>query len=935
MRSELVTLQRDTPLERDMRREVDGDVRFDRGSRALYAADASNYRHVPLGVVVPRTVDAVVAALAVCRAHSAPIVMRGGGTSLAGQTCNDGVVIDCSRHLQRLEIDDAGTAWVEPGVIMHSLRVAALARGWDFGPDPSTHDRCTLGGMLGNDSCGVHSVFSEFYGPGPRTSDHVDELDVVTYRGERMRLTARHASPEIRDRLHALVARYGPLIRERFPDMPRVVSGYNLPALLPEHGAHIARSIVGSEATCVVILGAKLRLVRARPARVSAVLAYPDIYAAAAAAPAARERRPVGIEAFDDVLVGKVRARHRDVHHAADLLPEGGAWLLVEHGAATLAEARAEAEETVRRLAPHRSRVIDDLASQQALRDMREQALGVDAFGSGPDTYEGWEDSAVPPERLEGYLRDLHALYARYDLHGSLYGHFGQGCVHTRIDFDLRHPEGIERYRRFTEEAARLVVAHGGSLSGEHGDGQSRGDLLEIMFGRELVEAFGEFKSIWDPDHLMNPGKVVWPSPRTANLRLVGYDPHPGPVELVHGEDGKDVGHAAVRCVGIGKCRKVSSGTMCPSYMVTLDERHSTRGRAHLLFEMLRGEVIQDGWHSEEVREALDLCLACKACKKECPTHVDMAALKAEFMAHYYEHKPRPRSALAFGKLPSWLALARPMAALANAAARTGAFKWLAGVSPHREVPRIARHSFRSTFEPIGEGPRVVLWTDTFSDTFAPEILHAAADLLARTGHHVVIPRRRTCCARPMFEFGWLDEARERWRETIETLAEDIDAGTPIVGVEPTCVAAFRDELRALMPDSERAAKLSARVQTLGEFFGELPRAEAPQRVLYHRHCHQEAVLDAERDVALLRSAGHDVHVLDSGCCGMAGPFGFERDHYELSVALAERVLLPAIRAAPDRVVVADGFSCREQVRQLAGITPLHSAQLLGDKPRR
>jgi FAD/FMN-containing dehydrogenase/Fe-S oxidoreductase len=962
MPAPLVPLRRDrtdhadSPLALALRREIDGEVRFDRGTRALYATDASNYRQVPIGVVVPRTVDAVIAAVALCRAHGAPILARGGGTSLAGQTCNEAVVIDCSRHLTRVEIDrDAEVADVQPGTIMTSLRAAANAAGLEFGPDPSTADRCTLGGMLGNNSCGVHSVFSEFYGPGPRTSDHVEELDVLTYRGQRLRAGPTDAVElrrvrdlggdlaTIYDRLRALRDRYEPLIRTKFPVMPRRVSGYNLPDLLDDHGFHVGRALVGSESTCVLILGAKLRLMRARPARALAVLGYADIYAAAAAANAARSLRPVGCEAMDDVLIRRIKSQHRDHDHAISLLPEGRAWLMVEHGADTLDEARAAAAETARVLDPHRAVVLDDPHQRKVLADLREQALGVDAFERGkPDNYEGWEDSAVPPDRLAAYLRELHALYGQYGLEGSLYGHFAQGCVHSRIDFGLDTPAGVERYRAFTEDAARLVVAHGGSLSGEHGDGQSRADLHAIMFGPELVLAFDEFKTIWDPDRAMNPGKLVAPNPRTSHLRLVAYHPEPGPIELVHGDDGKNFAHAAVRCVGIGKCRKRDAGTMCPSYMVTLDERHSTRGRAHLLFEMMRGDVLTEGWRSDAVRESLDLCLACKACKKECPTHVDMASYKAEFMAHHYAGRLRPREAYVFGWLHRWLALGRPLAPLANFVTHAPGLrvlaKWLAGIAPERDIPRIARRSFRRAFRATAAEPgarRVILWPDTFNDTFYPSVLDDAVRVLRSAGFAVEIPRRRLCCGRPLYEYGWLSDARRLWRRTLDELADDIDGGVPVVGLEPSCVSAFRDELPALFPDDPRAMRLSRQTCTLGEFLAAAqvhPPRVPPQHVLYHRHCHQAAILAPEHDLALLRAAGHDVEVLDSGCCGMAGAFGFQRTKYELSVALAERVLLPAVRANPSATVVADGFSCREQLRQLAGVRARHLAELLATK---
>jgi FAD/FMN-containing dehydrogenase/Fe-S oxidoreductase len=929
-----------SPLARRLASEIDGDVRFDRGARALYATDASNYRQVPIGVVVPRTIDAVVATVALCREHGAPLFARGGGTSLAGQTCNEAVVIDTSRHLTRVEIDAATrTAWVEPGCTMIALRKAANAAGLDFGPDPSTKDRCTLGGMLGNNSCGVHSVFSEFYGPGPRTSDHVEELDVLTYRGQRMR--AREAGDGPLTGLHAqlddLRRRYEPLIRTRFPEMPRRVSGYNLVDLLPDRGFHVGRALVGSESTCALVLGARLALMPAKPARVIALCGYPDIYAVAEAANRARDKRPVGCEAMDEVLYRRVRAQHRDTGGVLELLPEGHGWLIVETGAETTAEARALAEDIVRYLAPPSHRLLVSEADRKRLDGLREQFLGVDAFEPGkPDNYEGWEDSAVPPARLAGYLRELHALFGAYGLEGSLYGHFAHGCVHTRIDFALERAEGVERYRKFTAEAAQLVVAHGGSLSGEHGDGQSRADLHEVMFGPELVQAFDEFKGIWDPDRAMNPGKMVRPNPRDSHLRLLGYRPQPGPIELSHGDDGKDFGHAVVRCVGIGKCRKVDAGTMCPSYMVTRDERHSTRGRAHLLFEALHGEVL-DGWRSTEVRESLDLCLACKACKHECPTQVDMASYKAEFLSHHYAGRLRPREAYLFGYLHRWLGLARPFAPLVNALAHApliGALgKRLAGIAAARDVPRIARRSFRASFSPTPGSRPAVLWADTFNDGFHPEALASAARLLARAGFAVTTPRRRLCCGRPLYDYGLLDDARVLWRRTLDTLSTEIAQGVPIVVVEPSCASAFRDELPALFPDDPRALALSRQTRTLGELladtrFAPAPAA-APRSLLYHRHCHQAAVLDANADIGLLRAAGHDVDVLDSGCCGMAGAFGFQADKYDLSVALAERVLLPAIRERPAAALVAEGFSCREQVRQLAGVDALHLADLI------
>jgi Fe-S oxidoreductase/FAD/FMN-containing dehydrogenase len=857
-------------------------------------------------------------------------------------------------------------ARVEPGAVLDSLRQAAAPHGWDFGPDPSTHDRCTLGGMIGNDSCGVHSVMSEFHGAGPRTSDHVEELDVLTYRGERLRLGRTDGArwdaiqarggrvAEIYRALRRLRDAHAAAIRAGFPDMPRLVSGFNLPALLDEHGFDVARALVGSEATCVLVLGATLRLDRAMPARAAALLEFPDIASAADLVPGVRELRPVGCEAIDETLATRVHRRD-PVPEALRPLLAGGAWLIVEHGGATIGEARALAQNTMHRLGRRgHAHLLDDERAFGVLADIREAALGATAMARGePDTWEGWEDAAVPPDRLGAYLREFERLLAQHQLHGALYGHFGQGCVHTRLDFALGTDDGVERFRRFTADAAALVARHGGSLSGEHGDGQARGDLLEVQFGRELVMAFEDFKRIWDPDLRMNPGKVVWPRPRTADLRLTDYRPEPGPIELTLGDDAHDFGHAALRCVGIGKCRKRAHGTMCPSYMVTGDERHSTRGRAHLLYEMMRGDLVVDGWASREVAGALDLCLGCKACKHECPMGVDMAAYKAEFLAHHHAHVRRRRQAYAFGFIHRWLALGRPLAGLVNLVTATPGLSWLvkqlAGVATDRSLPRLVRRTFRHGFRrlpPPRGSRRVVLWPDTFNDAFHPEILSAAHELLVATGHDVVLPHADVCCARPLFEQGWIERARQQWHRNLDVLAAEIAAGTPVVGLEPSCTAMFRDELVALLPDAPDARALAAQTFTIGELLHEdgwhPPRAAG--RAVFHRHCHQAALLAPEHEIALLEAAGFDVGVLDSGCCGMAGPFGFDARTRDVSVALAERVLLPAVRDRnPATLVVTDGFSCREQLRQLDGVRALHTVEVLrvvlaaalGDDPGR
>lgn len=943
---------------------IEGEVRFDPGARALYATDASNFRHVPVGVVVPRTIDDVVATIACCRERGVAILSRGGGTSLAGQGCNAAVVIDFSAHLHRvLEIDAARRrARVQPGCVLDDLRNAATAQGLTFGPDPSTHNRCTLGGMLGNDSCGVHSVLSEFYGPGPRTHDNVEELDIVTYGGLRLRVGA--TSPEERQaiigaggrrgelyaQLQDFVQRWGDLIRARYPKIPRRVSGYDLPALLPENGFHVARALVGSESTLVTIVEATVSLVDAMPGRALVVLGYPSVFEAADHIPAIRELRPVGCEGIDRRLIEDVRHMRRH-EEGAQLLPRGDGWLLVEFGGATATEAADRAIEAMHEIRRHAGRptmeLYTDPHEQGLVWAIRESGLAATAFIEGVDHWPGWEDAAVSPERLGEYLREFRALLDEHGYACSLYGHFAQGCVHTRIDFSFKTEADIERYATFTRRAAELVVAYGGSLSGEHGDGQQRSDLLDVMFGKELVGAFAEFKAIWDPDGRMNPGRIVEPASRLADLRIGPENPRiDPPVHFAYEEDGGSFRHATHRCVGVGECRKQSGGTMCPSYRATRDEEHVTRGRAHLLFEMLRGDVIADGWKSDEVHDALELCLACKGCTAECPVNVDMPTYKAEFLAHYHESRRRPRQAYAFGLIRRWARIARHAPRLVNAVAHapglSGLAKLASGTAPKRSIPRFAEetfvHWFRRRPAPTHDGPRVVIWPDTFNDHFFPQTLAAAVCVLESAGARVELPPvDNLCCGRPLYDYGMLDVAKKRWREILDALEPIVAEGVPIVGAEPSCVAAFRDELVKLMPGDPRSKRLSSNVHTLAEYLCEhrgkewSPPSLQGRHVMLHRHCHHQAVMGTDVDRALLEKTGADLEVLDSGCCGMAGSFGFERGRkYEVSMAVGERVLLPRVREADAAtIVVADGFSCREQVVHATGRRPQHLAEVL------
>jgi FAD/FMN-containing dehydrogenase/Fe-S oxidoreductase len=923
-------------LEQDLRAAVSGEVRFDAGSRALYATDSSNYRQAPIGVVTPRNADDVVAALEVCRWWSVPVLPRGAGTSLAGQRCNTAVVLDFSRHMNGLvELDpERRLARVQPGLVLDRLRDAAASHGLTFGPDPATHACCTLGGMIGNNACGVHSIMAG------RTADNVEELEVLTYRGERLRLrSGGEGLPSgIEGNLRALRDRVGDLVRARFPRIPRRVSGYNLDELLPEHGFNVPRALVGSEGTCATVLEATVRLVPSPSARALVVLGYPDVYRAAESVLEIIGHGPIGLEGFDGVVVEGMRRKHLNTPYLR-LLPDGAGWLLVEFGGDSPSEASERARSLTAALgregASPDSAVFDDPAEQGRIWAVREACLGAMAHVPGePDRWEGWDDAGLPPENLGAYLRDFQRLLDRYGYRGGFYGHFGDGCVHTRTDFDLTSRSGIARYRRFVEEAADLVVGYGGSLSGEHGDGQSRAELLPRMFGDELVSAFREFKAIWDPDGLMNPGKVVDPLPLDANLRLgPDYQPPASRTHFTFEADGGSFARAALRCVGVGKCRKTDAGIMCPSYMATGEERYSTRGRARLLFEMLNGELLRGGWRDEHVREALDLCLACKACKRECPANVDMAAYKAEFLSHYYRRRPRPAHMYATGLIARWARLGAAAPTLANQLARLG--KGLIGVAPERALPTLAPETFRARFsrrQPEGGRERVLLWPDTFTNYFAPERGHAAVSVLEAAGFRVDLPGRVLCCGRPLYDAGLLDSARRALQRTVDELRADIRRGVPVVVLEPSCLAVFRDELGELLPRDEDARRLSRQALSLAEALTERPLPAQPLAadVLVHGHCHQQALWGMDADLRLLAALGANSRLLDSGCCGLAGGFGYHKDHHDVSLACAEHALAPAVRSAPrDTLVVCDGFSCSGQIQHTTGRRAMHLAEVV------
>ena len=1013
-------------LAADLAARVRGQVRFDSASRAVFAADASNYRHVPVGVVQPADTDDVLATLEVCRQHDVPVLPRGAATSIGGQAVNEAVVIDFSRHLRSvLSIDpEQATARIQPGVVLDDLRAAAAPHGLTFGPDPSTHSRCTVGGMIGNNACGSHSV------AWGKTVDNVRGLTVVTYGGTQLTVgpttpdeaAARAQQPgeagRIYRRLAELAATHGDLVRAQTPQLTRRVSGYNLDQLLPENGFNLARALTGTEGSCVTVLEATVGLVPLPAARALTVAGFADAFVAADVAPQFLDLAPLTIEGMDVALIAALCAA-RPADQRYKLLPDGAGWLFIESGGATAAEAGAAARAIAARAQQlgGTATIVTDGAAQRTLWGIREAGAGiVTRAADGTEAWPGWEDAAVPPERLGAYLRQFQKLLDDHGRHGAYYGHFGDGCVHIRIDFDLITAPGIAGFRRFIEDAADLVTAHGGSLSGEHGDGQARSELLPRMYPAEMIAAFADFKSIWDPRDKMNPGAVVRPRRLDTDLRVYVSGPRPATrTQLAFAHDGGSLEAATRRCVGVGACLSGSGNVMCPSYRATGEEQHSTRGRARLLFEFASGRAGVDAAHADDVAGALDLCLSCKGCKRDCPVGVDMAAYKAEFLAQRYAGRRRPAAHYSLGWLPRWLRLVSRTrsAALLNRAASVRVLaapaKRLGGIAPERGIPALASQSFQAWFarrgarpggthpggagpggaRPGGAGPRLLLWPDTFTNYLEPSIGRAAVTALEALGYRVEVPAQPVCCGLTWISTGQLDHAKRVMKATLATLKPWLDDGVPIVGLEPSCTAALKSEATELLPDHPGAIQASAAVRSLAEILrphaaelrsraaqqatqqategagqqateeagqqateragqqategvaqgatqqaiegatrGAARGAAPPRKALVQVHCHQHADLGFDADREVLAALGVQADVLDSGCCGLAGNFGFERGHYEVSQACGERVLFPAIRAARDASVVADGYSCRTQIRQATGGAPVHLAHL-------
>ncbi|WP_238782105.1 FAD-binding and (Fe-S)-binding domain-containing protein [Prescottella equi] len=930
-----------TPISDALRRAGVRDVRADGTTRAMYSSDASLYRVPPTTVVFPRAVDEVAAVLDVCRAAGMPLTARGAGTSVAGNAVGPGVVLDFSRHLGRvLAVDpEARTAVVEPGVVQAVLQRAAAPHGLRFGPDPSTHNRCTVGGMIGNNACGARTLG---YG---RTSDNVAGLEFLAGTGEALSLPAATGSL-ILDRLRDVTRAGLATIRTELGRFGRQASGYALEHLLPENGFDVRRFVVGSEGTLGIVTQATVNLVRDPAHRVLVALGYPDIASAGDDAKAVLGFRPTACEGIDSRLVDVVRDRRGP--QAVPPLPNGAAWLFVE----IAGESRDDVLDRARALAGGcgavDALVVDDPARAAALWRIREDGAGLAGRSpAGAPAYAGWEDAAVPPDRMGPYLRDFDALLADFGITGLPYGHFADGCLHIRLDLPLDRPDGSAVFRRFLTAAAELVARYDGSLSGEHGDGRARSELLPLMYSPEALRLFGAVKHIFDPGNVLNPGVLVDPRPVDADLRVPRTAPLRRGLALAYRDDDGDFAQAVHRCTGVGKCRADTTGAggvMCPSYLATREEKDSTRGRARVLQEMVNGSLVRDGWRSAEVHDALDLCLSCKGCASDCPTGVDMASWKSEVLHQSYRRRLRPASHYSLGWLPRWAALAGRAPRLVNAVTRlpgvAPAALTLGGADRRRHVPQFAPVSFRRWFvstatQRRATGDPVLLFVDTFTDHFTPEVGIATVQVLEDAGFRPQLTPKRQCCGLTWITTGQLDAARRILGRTVTALAE---AGAPIVGMEPSCTAVLRaDAVELLDTDGARAVAESTR--TLAELLagrdGWSPPDLSGTTVVAQPHCHHHAVMTWNADAQLLQRAGAQVERL-GGCCGLAGNFGVERGHYDVSVAIAEHQLLPTIeRIRPETVVLADGYSCRTQIADLGRRQGTHLAQLLADQGKR
>ncbi|MBI2154624.1 MAG: FAD-binding protein [Candidatus Rokubacteria bacterium] len=953
-------MRRDVPmtdLERDLRRVVEGEVRFDKMTRLLYATDASMYQVEPIGVVIPRHAGDVQAALEVANRQNVPVLPRGGGTSLTGQTVNRAIVLDFSPHMNRvLEVNEAeGWARVEPGLVQDELNSHVRPLGLLFGPDTSTSNRATLGGMIGNNSGGAHSIA---YG---LTVEHVIELMALLADGSRVVLgevtpgtfRAKMQAPGLEGQIYREVARireqYADEIRARYPKHWRRVCGYNLDELVKDRPLNMARLVVGSEGTLLTAVEAKVRLVPGPKNTALDVIHYRDIQEALESSQAILETGPYAVELTDKMILDLARGNLEQSQRMGFVQGDPAAILIVEYAGESDAEVKVKVEalEALRARARfgYASHVAYDPGEQQSIWKLRKAGLGLLLGMKGDSKPIAFiEDTAVDPKYLPEFVPRFSEIMAKHGARGAYYGHCSVGCLHIRPLINLKTERGLAQVRSMADEIFDLVLGFGGAISSEHGDGRARSPFLERVFGPRLFRAFSEFKHAFDPKNLMNPGNLVDGPGITEHLRYgPGYKTwEPSTLLDFSGQGGFSA--AVEMCNGVGVCRKKLEGTMCPSYMATRDEEHSTRGRANALRAVLSGQVPASEFTGRRLYEVMDLCLECKACKAECPSNVDMAKLKYEFLAHYYRANGLPLRDRLFGRIETLNRLGSRLAPLSDWIAGSRLNRWLlerlVGVDHRRPLPPFARETFTDWFThrlapSVATRGEAVLFHDTFVTYNAPQIGWAAVQLLERAGYAVRLVDKR-CCGRPLISKGMLAEAKVHAVWNVERLLPYAERGVAIVGLEPSCLLTLRDEYVDLLR-SDAARQVAKQSFLLEEFLQRerrnglsLPFAGNGRRALLHGHCHQKALVGTGPTVAALQWAGFDVEEVDSGCCGMAGSFGFEKEHYDLSVALGNRRLAPAVKAAgPEVEIVAPGISCRQQIEHLAGRRAKHPAEVL------
>jgi FAD/FMN-containing dehydrogenase/Fe-S oxidoreductase len=948
-----------TDLERELRRAVEGDVRFDQYSRLLYSTDASMYQMEPIGVVIPRHAGDVQAVLELANRENVAVLPRGGGTSLTGQTVNRAVVMDFSRWMQDILEVNREEMWarVQPGVVQDELNAHVRPMGLLFGPDTSTSNRATIGGMLGNNSGGSHSIA---YG---LTIEHVIELTAlladgsrvvfgeVTPEAFRVKMRASGLEGQIYREVARIRDQYAGEIRQRYPRHWRRVCGYNLDELVKERPLNMARLVVGSEGTLLSIVEAKMRLVPSPKATAVDVIHYRDIQEALESSQAILETGPYAVELTDKMILDLARGNIEQSKRMGFVQGDPGAILIVEYAGDTAAEVKSKVEVLEARRAAasfgYAAHVALDAAEQQSIWKLRKAGLGLLLGTRGEAKPIAFiEDTAVDPKHLAVFVPRFKDIMAKHGAEGAYYGHCSVGCLHIRPLVNLKTARGLEQVRGMADEIFDLVLEYGGAISSEHGDGRARSPFLERVFGPAVFQAFREFKSAFDPKGLMNPGNIVASPKVTEHLRYGTEYKTWEPATMLDFSAQGGFAAAVEMCNGVGVCRKKLEGTMCPSYMATRDEEHSTRGRANALRAVLSGKVPAADFAGKRLHEVMDLCLECKGCKAECPSNVDMAKMKYEFLYHYHKANGLPLRNRLFGHIGRLSWWGSRLAPLSNWIAASAPNRWLmekvAGIDRRRPLPAFARETFTDWFDrrrPPAAAPRgsVVLFHDTFVTYNTPEIGRAAVELLEAAGYGVVLVDRK-CCGRPLISKGMLDTAREHARWNVDRLQPWVARGVPIVGLEPSCLLTIRDEWVELLRTD--AAREVARSSFLLEEFLLRERARGlelrfkpgPRKALLHGHCHQKAMVGTAPTVAALVWAGYEVSEVDSGCCGMAGSFGFEKEHYDISVTLGNRRLAPAVRAAAaDTHVVAPGISCRQQIAHLSGKLARHPAQLLRD----